>query len=510
MKRTASERTTIESIPCVEENAPTVEEVAELVGSLEEIAGVSAKRQRPEKGEIGDAFYTKAEEIFKSDPTNMMAQNAVSCVGAQNATLDNEEANKVTHIFLNTLKPEHLRATNQESSGRCWMFAGLNVYRYLLIRALNLENFEFSETYLFFYDKLERANYLLQYFIDHPEAHPEDREANIMLTQYYGDGGYYNYFSNLINKYGLVPKDCMEETYHSGYTTEMNEILNERIIACVNKINQNHSQKRPNKELMQRHKDETMQMVYNCLVKFLGQPPKTFRWFFKDAEHNSHVISGLTPQKFYGMVKSVDSKDMAILVNIPGKEYYKMYTVKNCNNMVGGLNCSLLNVPMYEISKYSAISIERGIPVWFAGDVSKGFGYHKSALSEELYNTDLFFGKPLNWNKSDKVKFGFTQGNHAMTITGVNVDERGKPDRWQVENSWGYYDHELPGLDGFMSMSNKWFEDNLVQVAIHKEFLSRRLKGILEQESIVLEPWDYMAPAIKVKSIKKPEVKKKF
>jgi len=458
--------------------------------------------KRPRAEELSDNMFETFERNFKSDPINTIAKNAVTAVGPQNASLDSDQANKVTHIFLNTLKPDHLRATNQQGSGRCWMFAGLNVYRYLLIRALNLDNFEFSETYLFFYDKLERANFLLQYFIDHPKAKPDDRIINILLSDYYSDGGYFNYFANLIDKYGLVPKDCMEETYSSGYTSEMNDILNERLVACINRIVQINNKKRPNKDLLLRHKKETMQIVYNCLVKFLGHPPKKFNWLFRTINKEPSVVANMTPLKLYEMVKQVNAKDFVVLVNIPGKEYYKMYTVRNCNNMIGGDGCICLNVPMYEISKYSSKQIEQGLPVWFAGDVNKGFGYHKSALNEELYNTDLVFGKPLKWNKEDKIRFGFTSANHAMTLTGVNYDQYGKPTCWQVENSWGYHDHELLGFDGFLSMSHKWFEDNLVQVAIHKSFLSRRLQEILDEEPIVIEPWDYMAPALIIKSAK--------
>jgi len=441
---------------------------------------------------------------FEHDLTNTLAMNAVTSVGAHNAALDSSKANRVSHHFLNTLKPPGIRATNQASSGRCWMFAGLNLYRYLMIRGLGLERFEYSETYLFFYDKLERANCTIQYFIDNPEARAGDREVDIMLSDYYGDGGYWNFFVNLVDKYGLVPKDCMEETFQSGWTDDMNVILKGHIISCVNAIIKTNRSKRPNKTTIRRFKEQTMDRVYGCLVKFLGQPPTTFDWYFEDANHKSQVIKGLTPKAFYGMVKGVDVKDFVVLVDIPCKKYYQTYKIRNQTNMVGGEDCVVLNLPIHELKKYASLSITKGLPVWFAGDVGKGFGYHKSVLDEEIYNTDLLFGGQIPWTKGEKLELGYTQANHAMTLVGVNVDEKGKTDTWQVENSWGYLDHETPGLDGFLCMSNQWFEDNLVQIAVHKQFLSRNVLKALETEPVVLDPWDYMAPAVWVKGVTKP------
>jgi len=430
------------------------------------------------------------EDKFNKNPMHTLAKNAVTSVGAQNASLDNTKANMVSHVFLNSLKPHNHRVTNQESSGRCWMFAGLNIYRYLLIRAMDLERFEFSETYLFFYDKLERANYILQYFIDNPNATHEDRNAILVLTDHYGDGGYWNFFSNLIDKYGLVPKECMEETYHSGWSEEMNGILRGHIVSCVNQM-----MKTKNKEKL---KDETMENIYNCLVKFLGQPPKKFNWYFENNNHEKNAITNMTPQSFYGMVKAVNAKDFVVLVNIPDKEYYKTYQIKDQNNMVGGNECVILNLPIHELKKYASKSIDKGVPVWFAGDVSKGFGYHKSVLDEDIYDTDLLFGKQYKWTKGEKLRLRYTVANHAMTLTGVNYNNSGQPFSWQVENSWGYYDHESPGLDGFLTMSNSWFENNLVQISVNKNFLSRNILKCLKLKPVLLEPWDYMAPALKV------------
>ena len=217
-------------------------------------------------------------ENFKADPVNILTRNAVVSVGSEYAAIDADEARKVNHIFINTLKKHNLKATNQAYSGRCWLFAGLNNFRHLLIKALDLENFEFSETYLFFWDKLERSNYFLQWFIDNPQYGSSSREAEYMLTDYLDDGGYWNMFVNLISKYGVIPKTAMPETFQSGYSDDMNATIHEYLTACVAYITRNR--KKLKKDNLSKLKKNTLKQIYNILVKYLGQPPQSFTWFF--------------------------------------------------------------------------------------------------------------------------------------------------------------------------------------------------------------------------------------
>jgi len=474
---------------------------------------ISNKRQRANltsgiERKITEEFLEDAHQEFQTDPVNRIARNAINATGCYNSTLDSEKANKVSHIFLNSLKPEQVKATNQENSGRCWMFAGLNVYRYMLINALGLNNFEFSETYLFFYDKLERANYIIQYFIDNPNAVVDDRTTSMLLKEYYTDGGYWNYFDNLVNKYGLVPKDVMNETFHSGWTSDMNTMLRERILSCCNQINKLNNGNNAHK--INQIKKKAMTQIYHCLVKFLGEPPVKFDWYFKNSNKESHCLTDLTPHKFYDMLReNINTKDFVNVVNIPGKEYNKLYQIRMCTNMVDTEDMTFINLSTEDLKKYAVKSITQGIPVWFAGDVGKGFSYHKSVLDEGMYDTKSLLGNTNNWNKAEKIQFGYTEGNHAMTLTGVNLDHWNKPINWQVENSWGYMDDEEPGLDGFLTMSDQWFSDNLMQVAIHTKFLSRVHTKLLSEKPIQVEPWDFMAPALRVKNFRKEDLCKK-
>jgi bleomycin hydrolase len=457
---------------------------------------------------ISREFIKQCKKDFNSNPSNLLARNAVTSVGAFNASINVDEENKITHIFLNTLKPWHLKATNQGHSGRCWMFAGLNIFRYIVIRALDIQNFEFSESYLFFWDKLERSNTLLQWFIDHPESNQHDRMAEYMSPHFLSDGGWWNYYSNLVDKYGLIPKTAMNETFQSWMSDDMNEVLCNRIMACANKIHQMQKRKSTTREQLMTLKTETIQQVYDSLVKFMGSPPEKFDWFFHTTDEKSHLMENLTPKSFTALFASgLKIHDFVILCNIPYEDrpFYQMYEIKGCLNVQGGRTLKFLNLPIEELKKYASKSIMKGIPVWFVGDVGRGFHPYKAALDEDLFNTDLLFGKPHETTKEEKLLYKLAEGSHAMTLTGVNFDKNGKPERWQVENSWGYWDYETPGADGFLSMSNSWFEDNLFQITVHKNFLSRHIRSKLDQEPIQLEIWDSMAPALKVLSTRPPE-----
>jgi bleomycin hydrolase len=457
---------------------------------------------------ISPEFIDSCKNDFNSNQFNILARNAVTSVGAFNAAIDVNEENKINHVFLNTLKPWHLKATNQGHSGRCWMFAGLNIFRYLLTNALNVIDFEFSETYLFFWDKLERSNTLLQWYIDHPESTQYDRTAEYMGPAFLSDGGWWNYFANLVNKYGLIPKTAMNETYQSWMSDGMNEILCDRIMSCATQIRKLQRSKSTTNEQLIEIKNKTVQQIYDSLVKFMGQPPEKFDWSFHTHDQQSHTMSGLTPKSFTKLfIESVNTDDFVVLANIPNKDrpFYKMYEIKDCINVVGGKSCKILNLPINELKKYASRSIMKGIPVWFAGDVRRGFHPYKSALDEKLFDTDLLFGKPHPMTKEEKVLYRITEGNHAMTLVGVNFDAKQQPERWQVENSWGYFDYETPGEDGFLSMSNHWFENDLFQIVVHKNFLSRTIQNKLNEEPIQLEIWDSMAPALRVEPVGPPK-----
>lgn len=452
-------------------------------------------------------FIKQCEDNFKSDPSNIIARNAIVSVGSTLATTNSVELNKVNHIFMNTVKKKDLRATNQGYTGRCWLYGGLNTFRHHLIHALNLDNFEFSEVYLFFWDKLERSNSFLSWFIDNEDQKPGDRHFDYMLQDFMSDGGYWNFFANLVEKYGMIPKSAMKETYQSDYSEDMNKVIEERLRYCVNTIYKRGHRMSQDQKLDL--KNEVIEQIYNILVKFLGEPPKTFSWAFTDEEDNPTVIQQLDAKSFMNMViPHVDMKKFVVLCDSPTEhlKYNQMYEIKDCTNIYGGMGNKFLNIHIDEMTKYAAKSILSGMPVWFAADVSQSFNPYYSTLDDKLVDDKHIFGETKNFSKGDRITLRNVQGNHAMCLTGVNFDKKGIPTEWQVENSWGYYDHETRGEDGWLTMSHSWFKKYVIEIVIHKNYLTRTVQKHTTKEPIILEPWDSMAPAIRVGCVDAPRI----
>ncbi len=468
-------------------------------GSKRPWEGREVTEQPPEKkARITTEFLEKCKTEFYSDPKNIITRNAIVNVGTVLAATNSDEVNKVNHLFLNTIKEEHVKATNQASSGRCWMFAGLNMFRHTMIKALDLKNFEFSETYLFFWDKVERSNVFLNYILDNLDQPLTDRTMEWQLNTPISDGGYWNMFVNLVNKYGLIPKQAMKETFHSGWSDEINNVINERLRAAALYL-------RSHKKLTDSQKEEIKsacnQQIFDILVKFLGMPPQEFEWSYMKRDYSERqTLAGLTPAAFKTMtLGGINLDDFVVLTHFPNRDLNKRFSIKHTTNVEGGDACTALNVPMQELKKHASKAIMSGIPVWFAADVSRGFHPFEDTLNEKLVDYDLIFGAKHPMDKAQRVHYHASGANHAMCLTGVDFDEKGKTLKWQVENSWGYYDDETPGEDGFLTMADEWFDENVFEVVIHKNQLSRGLQRLLTLEPTELEAWDPTAKAAMTK-----------
>lgn len=437
---------------------------------------------------------------FRKDPVNLIVKNAVNSVGSMFASVNAERVNAISHHFVHTLKKKSTKATNQGRTGRCWMFAGLNTFRHLLIHGLNLDNFEFSYVYLYFFDKLERSNNYLNWFIDHPDEKIGSRLCDYILSDYMCDGGWWNHFSNLISKYGIVPNGVMKETFQSDDSDEMNKIIIDKLDYAVNQIINN----RANIDI-QKLKSDTVSEIYTILVKFLGEPPKEFKWQFshnnEDDQQVSVVMNNLTPSTFLKIVApKLELDDFICLSHVPISKlpFNKKYSIQYSDNIEGGKLMTFFNVNLNIIWKSIIRSIKKGLAVWFAADVTKSFVWFHSSLDDQLDDKDRLFGTIENFSKGDRILMRNIQSCHAMAITGFNIDKKGKPINWQVENSWGYIDDGTPGLDGFLNMSHTWFEKYMTNVVVHKQFLPKNIRALLRQKPIMLDPLGPYSTALRV------------
>jgi bleomycin hydrolase len=378
--------------------------------------------------------------------------------------------------------------TNQKSSGRCWMFAGFNVIRPQVIKKYNLKSFEFSENYLLFWDKMEKYNKFLQLMIDFAERPLDDRELAIVIEWFAGDGGWWTYFTDLMQKYGLVPIEVMPETHNSSSTGMMNSLIGLKTkqfgVELRNMVRDGSSED----EVMAR-KEEMLAVIYRMLVINLGQPPTEFTWRYEvdDSTGITTHPTTFTPKSFYEEVIDVDLNDYVALFNYPGKDYYENYSLRMSRNMYDRPNFTVLNIPIDTMRVYAQASVLDSTPVWFACDVGKENYGKDGIMALDIYNYESIYGVEFDLPKADLIQMQLITPNHAMAFMGVDT-ANGEVEKWLVENSWG----DERGDKGKWYMYNDWFDRYMFGVIVHKDYLSPGLIELSEKKPIELPPWDPM------------------
>jgi len=418
---------------------------------------------------------------FNKDEQNELLKNAVSNNKLKSLVVNRDKIQNRNHVFSKKIDIK-VKNSDQKDSGRCWIFALRNLMRFQMIKKYKLdENFEFSQNYLFFYDKLEKANYFLNNIIENKDEPEDSRIFEYLMNNPVDDGGQWNMLVNLVLKYGVIPKSSMNETHASSKSGELNEILNERLKTFAFEIRTGKGAKKIEKY---------MEEVYKILVIFLGEPPQKFTWEYysglKDKKKYK-VIKDIIPLDFYRKYVPYKIEDMACLIHVPDKNrpYYKKYDIKYLGNVVNGKNTNYINVPMEVMIEMCKRSIDHDQPIWFGCDVSKYSDKTTGLLDNELMKYELIFGDPIQMSKGEKIKYYINTLNHAMIIKGYNK-LNGQINRWLVENSWGDYNE----MDGNMEMSMNWFDNYVLEVVIPKRFLSKKLRTTIKSKPILLEPWD--------------------
>lgn len=427
------------------------------------------------------------EKEFMSERANRIAMNAVTNNGVLKSAQNEEAVRSTTHNYSISLKQGEI--TSQKHSGRCWMFAALNCLRFQVMKKLNLETFELSQSYTLFYDKLEKSNYFLESILETLEEPSNSRIIAHLLSSPLGDGGQWDMLCNLISKYGLVPKSAMPETYSSSNTGEMTSCMTEKLRedACI--LRRMHKEGKSEEEL-RNAKESMMQTIYNMLCTCLGVPPKTVNLEVRDKDNNFIRDLGLTPKEFYDKYIGVDLSQYVSLINAPteDKPYYRSYTVKFLGNVKEGNIVHYVNLPVEELKAAAVAQLKDGEPVWFGCDVGKRSQRDLGIMDLDLYHTEELFNTTFGMDKAERLTYGQSLMTHAMVFQGVNLDENGKPNRWRVENSWG----KEPGKDGYFVMTDDWFSEYTYQIVVNKKYLSEDILKAYESEPIELEPWDPM------------------
>ena len=435
-------------------------------------------------GQITKKQIESMRAEFDGDPSAKVAQNAVTGNNVASVSLRRDLVQEVDFTF--STKLDDWKATNQKSSGRCWLFATLNLFRPGTMKKMNVKEFEFSQAHIHFWDKFERSNHFLEAIIETSDRAVDDRTIHFLLSDPIGDGGQWNMAMNLIRKHGLVPKSAYPESNSSSSTRWMNSILKDILRSTASEIREIIGSG-GTVEDARTHKESRMKDIWRVLCIHLGTPPESFDWQWRDKDKEFHRRGKITPQEFAEEFVDIDWEDYVCIVNDPRNEYYRTYTVEYLQNVAGGPPVVYLNVPSDEMKSITQKILEDGLPVWMGCDVGKQMDRKRGLWDANLFETNELYGVDYGMSKADRLRYGQTMMTHAMLFTGVDVVD-GKPRRWRVENSWG----DDSGEKGFYTMNDSWYDEHMFEIATARKYLSEKMLDGLKTEPTVLDAWDPM------------------
>lgn len=439
------------------------------------LAGVaSAQQSQTRGGGISEQMLSEISKGYEGTASDRALRNALNS-GTSVAVLT-ENADNMAMIdtdFTDCVKTKGI--TNQKSSGRCWLFTGLNVMRAYAISQHDLGDFQFSQSYVFFYDMLEKSNLFLQGIIDTRERDITDREVDWLLRNPIGDGGTWTGVANLVTKYGLVPASAMPESYSanntSGWTSHLKTLLRQDGLKL-------REGKKSAKEL-QAMKVEMLSEVYHILGLTLGVPPTEFE--FKGEKY--------TPKSFYAKYVGFDlNHNYVMLMNDPSREYYQTYEIQYDRHLYDGQNWVYVNLPIEDIKKMAIASIKDDKAMYFSCDVNKFFDRKKGVLDLDNYDYGALFGVDFTMDKKQRIQTHASGSSHAMTLIAVNILPDGTTDKWMVENSWG----PDSGYKGKVIMTDEWFDNYMFRLVVERQYVPAEILKISEQKPILLPAWDPM------------------
>jgi len=440
----------------------------------------------------------KSIDNFKKDVNQDPRLKVIRNAGVRNEltelTMDWDAFRKIDHSFSNIVEGE-MPATNQKSSGRCWGFAGLNLFRIHLGRKYNLKDFQFSQSYFMFFDKLEKSNYFLDSILKTSKKDWNSRIITHLLSDPIEDGGQWDMWVNLVNKYGVVPQSEMSESYSSSKSARMNRMITRKLRENA-KVLREESSKNISTDSLEILKKGMLKDIYKMLTIHLGTPPENFDWQTRDKDNNFIRFENETPQTFFKNHVDLNLDEYVCLINCPmsDKSYNKVYTVEHLGNVVEGKPIRYLNVTSLEMKEAAISSIKSNEPVWFGCDVGKFFHRDLGVMDTNLFDFNSFYGIDFGMNKADRLEYGDSQMTHAMLFTGVDLESEKKSKKWRVENSWG----TKGGDKGYHIMTDSWFDEYNYEVVIHKSHIPEKLLKLYEEsEAISLKPWDPMGALAK-------------
>ncbi|MBN2279644.1 MAG: C1 family peptidase [Candidatus Marinimicrobia bacterium] len=434
-------------------------------------------------GAVDARMLQEIRKSFNEDAYTKATQNAITNNSIQDLALNRS---KVQHIDKNfSYRIDVPGITDQENTGRCWLFTSLNVLRPKIVARYNLEDFEFSENYLFFWDQFEKANLFLENIIATRDKDINDEYVRFLLRSPIGDGGVWNMMPGIVGKYGFIPKEFMEETRHSANTGEFRRILSEKLRTQAMDL---RAMKTDNLKKLQDAKTEMLKDVYRILALTMGTPPEKFTWRIKEKESETFTVRTMTPQEFYQDAIDYDLGQYVMLMDDPSRPYHKFYEIQWYRNLVEGINWKYINLPSDEIKKFAKKSILGDEPMYFSCDVGKHLDRDRGLVDVGLYDYESLFGVQFDMTKEERILSYQSGSSHGMALVGIDTTADGEITKWLLENSWG----ADAGFKGFLIMTDDWFDEYMFRLVIKEEFLPENILKILQEKPEKLPPWDRM------------------
>lgn len=437
-------------------------------------------------GGISDAMMQKIKQNYQNTSADKAIRNALGGNDIRKLALNQDNRGGVDTHF--SIKVESKGITDQKASGRCWLFTGLNVMRAKAIAKYNLGNFEFSQTYPFFYDQLEKANLFLQGVIDTGSKPLEDKMVEWLFRHPLSDGGTFTGVADIVSKYGLVPKDVMPETNSSENTSRMAELLIRKLREQGLQLRDMVAKGAKQAEL-ENAKTDMLGVIYRMLALNLGVPPTEFEWTEYNVKGESVKTAIYTPKSFlkeYGDENLLDNYVM--LMNDPSREYYKCYEIDYDRHRYDGKNWTYVNLPMEDIKEMAIASLKDSTMMYFSCDVAKFLDTNRGLLDLKNYDYESLMGTDFKMDKKQRILTFDSGSSHAMTLMAVDLDESGKPVKWMVENSWG----ADTGYQGHLIMTDEWFDEYMFRLVVETQYATPKVLEVMKQKPVRLPAWDPM------------------
>lgn len=436
------------------------------------------------QGGITPKMLDEIRASYTNSPTDRALRNAVIANGmtfVNSAKTDFPDAK-----FSNRVESKGI--SDQQQSGRCWLFTGLNVLRARMIADNGMDKFFFSHNYSFFWDQLEKSNLFLQGIIDTRTKPMDDKMVSWLFKNPIGDGGQYTGISENLTKYGVVPSEVMPETRNSNNTGMMSRILAKVLRQGGIRLRQ-AAEKGANETKLLAQKEEILKHVYRLLVMNLGEPPTEFTWSMRDA--NGKVVSTekYTPQSFFNrFVKDNLKEDFVMIMNDPSRPYYKVFEIDYDRHNYDGKNWTYINVPMEDLKQMAIASIKDSTMMYYSCDVGKELDRKRGVLSLDNNDYAALLGQDFDLTKKERIQAFDSGSTHAMTLMAVDLDVNGKPTKWMVENSWGAEN----GAQGHLIMTDEWFDAYTFRLVVNKKYVPTKILDLLKTKPTRLPAWDPM------------------